>query len=176
MIKNEKARIWVNRIVSMIIAGGLMFLVMNFYVAEKIREELYDVRYEAAGLLNDAKASLKYNDYKKAMETLDTLFLKHPDSQETIEGKNLYAEIESTLKNKSALDKEWKIVLPEIREKWEKAKILQLREELKEKAIKDKEDLEKNKERILSDEWEKEKDEVRQQWEKEKLMKIKSQG
>jgi hypothetical protein len=45
MIKNEKARIWVNRIVSLVIAGGLMFLIINFYVAEKIRKELDECRY-----------------------------------------------------------------------------------------------------------------------------------
>jgi len=169
MIKNEKARIWVNRIVSMIIAGGLMFLVMNFYVAEKIREELHDVRYEASILLNDAKSSLKYKDYDKALSTLDTLFMKHPDSKETEEGKKIYEEIKLTLKNQKILDKEWEIVLPEIREEWAKTKIVQLREDQKAKAIEEKENLEKNMDAILNDEWEKEKDEVKKQWEKEKL-------
>ena len=170
MIKNEKARIWVNRIVSMIIAGGLMFLVMNFYVAEKIRGELHDVKYEASGLLNDAKASFKYNNYDKAKETLDILFLKHPNSQEAFEGKKIYAEIESALKSKKELDKEWEIVVPEIRNKWEKMKIVQLREELEAKALKEKDDLENNKDKILNDEWEKAKEEIRKQWEKEKLI------
>jgi len=169
MIKNEKARLWVNRIVSMIIAGGIMFLVMNFYVAEKIREELYEVRYEASTLLNDAKSSVKYNNYQSAIKTLDTLFMKHPDSQEALEGKKIYTEIESTLKNQKALDKEWEIVLPEIRDEWVKMKIVQLREEQKAKAIEEKEKLEKNMDAILNDEWEKEKVEVKKQWEKEKL-------
>jgi len=169
MIKNEKARIWVNRIVSMIIAGGIMFLVMNFYVAEKIREELHEVRYEASTLLNDAKSSVKYNNYQSAIKTLDTLFMKHPDSQEALEGKKIYTEIESTLKNQKALDKEWEIVLPEIRDEWVKMKIVQLREEQKAKAIEEKEKLEKNMDAILNDEWEKEKVEVKKQWEKEKL-------
>ena len=168
MIKNEKTRIWVNRIVSMIIAGGLMFLVMNFYVAENIRDKLHEVKYEASGLLNDAKASIEYNNYDKAKKTLDILFLKHPNSKEAIEGKILYAKIESILKNKKELDKEWDVAVPEIRNKWEKVKIVQLREELKAKAIKEKEELEKNKETILNDEWEKAKEEVRKQWEKGK--------
>ena len=170
MIKNEKTRIWVNRIVSMIIAGGLMFLVMNFYVAENIRGKLHDVKYEASVLLDDAKASFKYGNYDNAKETLDTLFLKHPSSQEAFEGKKLYTKIESVLKNKKELDKEWKVVVPEIRNKWEKVRIVQLQDELKVKALKEKEDLEKNKDKILSDEWEKAKEDVRKQWEKEKLV------
>jgi hypothetical protein len=59
MIKNEKTRDWVNRIVSLVIAGGLMFLIMNYGVTEKIRKELDECKYEATGLLNDAKASFE---------------------------------------------------------------------------------------------------------------------
>ena len=66
MIKNEKARIWVNRIVSLIIAGGLMFLIMNFVVAQKIRKELDECKYEATVLLNDAKAFFEIDNNNKA--------------------------------------------------------------------------------------------------------------
>jgi len=40
MSEDKKSKIWINRIVSLIIAGGLMFLVMNYSVAEKLRKEL----------------------------------------------------------------------------------------------------------------------------------------
>ena len=166
MIKNEKARMWVNRIVSLIIAGGLMFLVMNFYVAGKIRKELDECKYEATGLLNDAKASFENKDYDKAKETLNTLFIKHPDSNETAEGKKVYAEIEDAVKNQEELDKKWEAAVGGIREKWAKTMVVQLREQLKEKAITEKEELEKNMDDMLNSEWEKVKEEIREEWEK----------
>lgn len=166
MIKNEKARMWVNRIVSLIIAGGLMFLVMNFYVAGKIRKELDECKYEATGLLNDAKASFENKDYDKAKETLNTLFIKHPDSNETAEGKKVYAEIEDTVKNQEELDKKWEAAVGGIREEWAKTMVVQLREQLKEKAITEKDELEKNMDDMLNSEWDKVKEEIREEWEK----------
>jgi len=166
MIKNEKARMWVNRIVSLIIAGGLMFLVMNFYVAGKIRKELDECKYEATGLLNDAKASFENKDYDKAKETLNTLFIKHPDSNETAEGKKVYAEIEDAVKNQEELDKKWEAAVGGIREEWAKTMVVQLREQLKEKAITEKDELEKNMDDMLNSEWDKVKEEIREEWEK----------
>ncbi len=166
MIKNEKTRMWVNRIVSLIIAGGLMFLVMNFYVAGKIRKELDECKYEATGLLNDAKASFENNDYDKAKETLNTLFIKHPDSNETAEGKKVYAEIEAAVKNQEELNTKWEAAVGGIREEWAKTMVVQLREQLKEKAITEKDELEKNMDDMLNSEWDKVKEEIREEWEK----------
>ena len=166
MIKNEKARMWVNRIVSLIIAGGLMFLVMNFYVAGKIRKELDECKYEATGLLNDAKASFENKDYDKAKETLNTLFIKHPDSNETAEGKKIYAEIEDAVKNQEELNTKWEAAVGGIREEWAKTMVVQLREQLKEKAITEKDELEKNMDDMLNSEWDKVKEEIREEWEK----------
>jgi len=166
MIKNEKARIWVNRIVSLIIAGGLMFLIMNYGVAEKIRKQLDECKYEATGLLNDAKASFENKDYDKAKETLNTLFIKHPDSNETAEGKKVYAEIEDAIKNQEELDTIWDAAVGEIREEWAKTMAVQLREQLQEKAGRAEEELEKDMNDILNREWEKVKKEIREEWEK----------
>ena len=166
MIKNEKARIWVNRLVSLIIAGGLMFLIMNYVVAEKIRNELDECKYEAAGLLNDAKASFEYKDYDEAKETLNTLFIKHPDSNETAEGKKVYTEIEDAVKNQEELDTKWEAAVGGIREEWAKTMAVQLREQLIEKAGKEKEELDRDMNDILNREWEKVKEEVREEWEK----------
>ena len=166
MIKNEKARMWVNRIVSLIIAGGLMFLIMNYVVAEKIRKELDECKYEATGLLNDAKASFENKEYDKAKETLNTLFIKHPDSNETAEGKKVYAEIEDAVKNQEELDRKWEAAVGGIREEWAKTMVLQLREQLKEKAITEKEELERDMNDILNSEWEKVQEEIREEWEK----------
>ncbi len=166
MGKNGKSKIWINRIVSLIIAGGLMFLVMNFYVANKIREELDECRYEATLLLNDAKASFENKDFDKAKETLNTLFIKHPDSNETAEGKKVYTEIEDAIKNQGELDTIWESAVGGIREEWAKTMAVQLREQLIEKAGKEKEELEKDMNDILNKEWEKVKEEVREEWEK----------
>ena len=166
MIKNEKTRIWVNRIVSLAIAGGLMFLVMNFYVAGKIRKELDECKYEATGLLNDAKASFENKDYDKAKETLNTLFIKHPDSNETAEGKKLYTEIEDAEKTQEELNTKWEAAVGGIREEWAKTMVVQLREQLKERAITEQEELERDMNDILNSEWEKVKEEIREEWEK----------
>jgi len=168
MIKNEKARIWVNRIVSLIIAGGLMFLIMNYVVAEKIRKELDECKYEATGLLNDAKAFYEDKNYDKAKETLNTLFIKHPDSNETVEGKRIYTEIENSIKNQEELDKKWESAVGGIREKWAETMVVQLREQLKKKSVTEKEELERDMNDILNREWEKVKEEIREEWEESK--------
>ncbi len=159
MIKNEKARIWVNRIVSLIIAGGIMFLIMNFSVAEKLRKELDECKYEANLLLNDAKAYFDNKDYDKAKETLNTLFEKRPGSNETAEGKKVYTEIEDTVKKEQKkqeeLDKKWEATVGGIREEWAKTMAAQLREQL-EKDMND----------VLNKEWENVKDKIREEWEK----------
>jgi len=163
MIKNEKARIWVNRIVSLIIAGGLMFLIMNYGVAEKIRKELDECKYEATGLLNDAKAYFENKDYVRAKETLNTLFEKRPGSNEAVEGKKLYTQMETEQKE---LDTKWEAAVGGIREEWVKTMAVQLREQLREKAGKEKEELERDMDDILNREWEKVKEEIREEWEK----------
>ena len=168
MIKNEKARIWVNRIVSLIIAGGLMFLIMNFVVAQKIRKELDECKYEATVLLNDAKAFFENDNYNKAKETLDTLFEKHPSSNEAIEGKKLYAEIETAVRKEQELqeelDSKWEVVVGGIREEWAKTMAAQLRVEFE----KTRDQLEKDMDEVLNKEWEKMKDQIREEWEKQK--------
>jgi len=163
MIKNEKTRIWVNRIVSLVIAGGLMFLVMNFVVADKIRKELDECKYEATGLLNDAKAYYENEDYDRAKETLNTLFEKRPGSNEAVEGKKLYTQMETAQKE---LDTKWEAAVGKIREEWVKTMVVQLREQLKEKAVTEKEELERDMNDILDKEWEKVKDTIREEWEK----------
>ena len=163
MIKNEKARIWVNRIVSLVIAGGLMFLVMNYGVTDKIRKELDDCKYEAAGLLNEANAYFEDKDYYRAKETLDTLFEKRPGSNEAIEGKKLYTQMETEQKE---LDAKWDKAVGRIRAEWATAMAAQLREQLKEKAGREKEELERDMNNTLEREWERVKEEVREEWEK----------
>ena len=167
MIENEKTRIWVNRVVTFIIAGGLMFLIMNYVVAGNIRKELDECKYEATVLLNDAKAFFENNDYDKSKETLDTLFEKHPGSNEAIEGKKLYAEIETAVQKEQELQKEldtkWEAAVGGIREEWAKTMAAQMRSEFE----KTREQLEKDMDEVLNKEWEKMKGEIREEWEKQ---------
>jgi len=160
MSEKGKAKIWINRIVSMVIAGGLMFLVMNYSVAEKLRKELESTKYDATLLLNDAEAYFENEDYARAKETLNTLFEKRPGSNEAIEGKMLYAQMETAERE---LDTKWEAAVGDIREEWAIAMAAQLREDFQKEGEK----LEKNMGKLLDTEWEKMKDTIREEWEME---------
>ena len=158
MSEDKKSKMWINRIVAMIIAGGLMFVVMNFTVAGKLRKELDSIKHEPATLLNDARAYYENEDYDKAKETLNTLFKKRPGSNEAVEGKELYTQMETA---QEELDAKWEAAVGGIREEWALAKAAQLREE----HIKEGEQLEKNMGTLLDSEWEDVKDTIRYEWE-----------
>jgi hypothetical protein len=158
MSEDKKSKMWINRIVSLIIAGGLMFLVMNYTVAGKIRKELDECKYEATGLLNDAKAYYENEDYARAKETLNTLFEKRPSSNEAVEGKKLYTQMETAQKE---LDAKWEAAVGGIREEWALAMAAKLREDFRMEG----EQLEKNMDDLLNTEWEKMKDTIRVEWE-----------
>jgi hypothetical protein len=158
MSEDKKSKLWINRIVSLIIAGGLMFLVMNYTVAGKLRKELDSVKYEPTSLLNDARAYYENEDYDRAKETLNTLFEKRPGSPEAVEGEELYTQMETA---QNELDTRWEAAVGGIREEWAIAMAAQLREEY----IKEGEKLEKNMGTLLDSEWEKVKDSIREELE-----------
>ena len=161
MVKNENGKLWVNRIISMILAGGVMFLIMNYGVANKLREELDSTKYEATRLLDDAKAFFENGNYAKAQGTLDTLFEKRPGSDAAAEGKKLSAQMETV---KAGLNTKWDAAVVKIREEWAITMAAKLREDFKKEG----EELEKNMEGLLETEWDKMKDSIRKEWEKEK--------
>ena len=156
MIKNEKSRIWVNRIATFIIAGGAMFLIMNYGVTQKLRNELDSTKYEATRLYNEAKAYFENKDYDSAKKTLTTLFEKRPGSNEATEGKLLYTQMETTQKER---DIKWNAAEEGIREEWAIAISAQWRADF----LKEGEKLEENMETMLSSEWEKVKDKIREE-------------
>jgi hypothetical protein len=169
----ENVRIWVNRVFAFLFGGFLLFLIMNFGLVshfkslnEELKKELDECKYEANRLLNDAKAYFENKDYDKAKETLNTLFEKHPGSNETAEGKKVYIELEDTVKKEQKeqeeLDKKWEAAVGGVREEWAKKMATQLREEL----VAEREKLEKDMDGILDREWEKMKAEIREEWEK----------
>lgn len=158
MSEDKKSKMWINTIVSLIIAGGLMFLVMNYTVAGKLRKELDSIKYEPTTLLNDARAYYENEDYEKAKETLNTLFEKRPGSNEAVEGKELYTQMDTAQKERDA---NWEAAVGEIREEWAIAMAAQLREE----HIKEGEQLEKDMGTLLDREWENMKETIRLEWE-----------
>ena len=166
MIKNEKARVWVNRIFAFAAGGMLLFLIMNFSVAEKLRKELDESRYAAGQLLNDAKARIESKSYDRARESLNVLIEKHPGSVEAVEGNKLYELIESAVRTEqemqAKMDSEWEEAVEGIRKEWE----IKTATEMRDKIDKERNQLEKDMNTILSQEWEKNKARIREEWEK----------
>ena len=158
MSEDKKSKMWINRIVSMIIAGGLMFLVMNYSVAGKLRKELDSIKNEPTSLLNDARAYYENENYGSAKETLNTLFEKRPGSAEAVEGKVLYAQMETAQKE---LDTNWEEAEQGIREEWAIAMAAQLRAD----HMKEGEQLEEDMGKLLDSEWESVKDTIRSEYE-----------
>jgi hypothetical protein len=173
----EKTRNWLNRIFSFVIGGLVILIVMNVSVVSNVKkqnEELQkelnkatELLNEAPVLLNDAKAFFENNYYDRAKERLDTLFEKHPGSDEAVEAKKLYAELETALQKEQELqlelDKKWETAVGEVREVWAKTMAAQLRLEFE----KNREQLEKDMDEVLNKEWEKMKSQIRKEWEKQ---------
>ena len=166
MIQNEKTRVWVNRVFAFIVGGLLLFLIMNFSVAEKLRKELDESRYEAGRLLSEAKANIENKKYDRAKESLNMLTEKHPGSNEAVEGKKLYTGIETAIqtdqKMQTARDLKWGEAAGGVRKDWEAKTAADMRD----KIAKEKDQLEKDMNKILAEEWEKNKDKIREEWEK----------
>lgn len=166
MIKNEKTRVWVNRIFAFVVGGLLLFLIMNFAVAGKLRKELDESKYEAGRLLNDAKANIENKKYDRAKESLNMLTEKHPGSNEAVEGNKLYNVIETAVqteqKMQAELDSKWGEAEGGVRKEWETKTAAEMRD----KIAKERDQLEKDMNKILAEEWEKNKDKIREEWEK----------
>lgn len=168
MIKNEIIRIWVNRVFAFLAGGLLVFIIMQFTVLviaegqnEELRKELDEIKYEPGRLLDEGKSYFEKNDYNNAKRILNTLFEKHPISEEVTEGKTLYTKVE---KKQEEMDKKWDAAVTGIREEWAKKMAVQLKEEFE----KDRKQLEKDMNYNLDREWEKMKNEIRAEWEKQK--------
>ncbi len=164
MIRNEKARIWVNRVFAFLVGALLIYAVMSLSVVQNVKAENTELKkelYDPGKLLTSAKELFGNRNYGEAKKTLDNLFEKHPGAPEMAEGKQLYAEIEA---EQNALDKKWEAAVGAIREEWATKMAAQLRAEFE----KDKETLEKNMNEVLNTEWDKMKDRIREEWEEQK--------
>ena len=169
MIKNEKARMWVNRILSILLGGIAVFLVMTVSVVSSVKrqnEELEKELYEPTALLNDAIAYFEKDNYSRAKDKLNILFEKHPGSNEAAEGKKISVEMETVAQKEQELqielDKKWDTAVGAIREDWAVTMAAKLILEFDE----NREQLEKNMDEVLDKEWEKMKAQIREEWEK----------
>lgn len=166
MIQNESTRVWVNRILAFMVGGLLLFLIMNYSVAEKLRNELDESQYAAGRLLSDAKANIDNKRYDRAMKSLDALVEKHPGSQEAVEGNTLYEVIETAVRTDEKIQKEldlrWEQAVEGVRKEWE----IETAAGMREKIANEREQLEKDMNELLTAEWDKNKDKIRTEWEK----------
>lgn len=96
MEKNERRTMFLNRMVSFLVGGLLVFAVMSFTVVssanaenEELAAALDTSRFEAERLLEDAKAQLSNRDYAEAEASLTALFANQPGSDEATEGRAL---------------------------------------------------------------------------------------
>ena len=146
MIENQTTRVWVNRVLAFLLGAVLIYAVMSLSIVKNVKgenEALKTELYDASRLLTNAKGFFENGNYSEAINTLDTLFEKHPGASEMVEGKQLYAEVEA---EKNALDKKWEAAAGAIREEWATKMAAQLRAEFE----KDREKLEKNMDDVLT--------------------------
>jgi hypothetical protein len=164
MIQNEKVRIGVNRVMSFLLGGLLVYAVMSMTVVSNVKEEntqlakeLDASQYEPGRLLADAQAQFANRDFDKAKQTLTALFQKRPGSSETIEGKKLYDAAETAIAQNNA---DWEAAVAGIRERWATEMTAQLRAQSEKARV----EMEEGLDNTLNREWEKMKDQVRREW------------
>lgn len=164
MENNDKRTLIINRVVSFIAGGLLVFAVMSFTVVksanaenDELSEALDTSRFEAGRLLDDAKAQLTSGDYVQAEASLNALLANQPGSAEATEGRTLLATVEEEA---AAAEQRWEAALPSIREEWATALADELRADFEEDRAKFEEELEAT----INKAWDKAKADVRADW------------
>lgn len=167
MEKNEGRTMFINRVVSFLVGGLLVFAVMSFTVVnnvnaenEELAEALDTSRFEAERLLEDAKAQLSNRDYAEAEASLTVLFANQPGSDEATEGRALLAQVEE---QQATADSRWEAALPSIREQWTETMVAEIRA----KADADRVELENELEETVNEAWDDAISEVRESWAEE---------
>lgn len=162
MVKNEKSKMWVDRILGFVVGGALVLLISSVGVVSPLKTEntalktqLSEIQNGAPRLLSEAKAFVESKNYDSALKTLDTLFLQQPISTEAAEGKKMYATIEATVKQKNL---KWEAVVGSLKTSWERTKATELRGKM-EQDMTD----------TLNREWENSKDTIKKEWEAKQL-------
>jgi len=165
MIKNEEKRVLVNRIMAFLLGGVIILAVMSLAVVSPLRKDnatltsqLDEIQNGAVRLLGEATVQFQNGSYDNAKNTLNVLFEKQPTSAEAVEGKKLFAEIETILRE---MDEKWDAAAEGVRAEWEKTRTAELRANLEKERLL----VETNLEDTLNKEWAKSKMQIRNDWE-----------
>jgi predicted Zn-dependent protease len=165
MDKQEDKRILLNRVISFLVGGLLVFTLMSVTVVSSMKKQNTELtatldtsRYEAGRLLADAKAQLESREYAKARESLSALLANQPGSAEAEEGRTMLAVI-TTAEDKA--NAKWEKASAAIQKKWANARAAEIRAE----SDKARAELEAGISEKINQEWEKAKDQVRADWE-----------
>jgi hypothetical protein len=165
MSRDAGSGVWVNRVFAFLAGGLLVLAIMSFAVVspvktknEALTKQLDEVQNGAARLLAEAKALVENKSYETALRTLATLLEKQPGSPEAAEGKMLSLQIQTAVREKDA---KWEAAVAGVRTTWERSKAAELRE----KADKDRQQVDAGMTETLNSEWELAKEKVRQAWE-----------
>lgn len=166
MIQNEKVRLWVNRIMAFAVGGLAILVVMSLVVTAPVRsenadltEQIDEIQHGAARLLDEANVFVQIGSYEKAKKSLDTLFEKHPASNEAADGAVLFTAIEATLRES---EQKWNAAVDTVRAAWEETTA----EAMRAKLERDRVLMETNMSETLTKEWEQSKATIRREWEK----------
>lgn len=162
MAMNEKTKMWVDRIVGLVVGGILILLIVNVATVGplktqklELQAQLDEIHNGAVRLLDEAKASVASRNYDDALKTLDILFVQQPTSTETVEGKKLYTAIEDTVKKNN---QNWEAAVGSLKAAWEKTRAKELRAELENGLA-----------NTLNTEWESSKAAIRKTWEEQHI-------
>jgi len=166
VFKSDGANLWANRILWLAAGGLIVLVVMSLAVVAPVKsqnttlaKQLDELQNGAAKLLGEAKAYVANKSYDNAKQSLDALFAKQPNSSEAVEGKRLYAAIETAMGSR---EQKWEVSVAAVKSAWEKSTAEQLRAE----ADAARQKVEATMADTLKTQWEQSKDRVRQEWEK----------
>jgi hypothetical protein len=167
MIENVKVRMAVNRILSFLVGGLLVYVVLSMTVVsgfkrqnEQLTKQLDTSQYEPGRLLADAKAQYADRDFAKVMVTVTDLLDKRPGSPQVAEAKVLYQDAKLAIATDNA---NWEAAVGGIRDKWARDMTAQLRA----KSEKSRLEMETGLDDTLNQEWDKMKEQVRVEWTKD---------
>jgi len=166
MTRSDGPKLWLNRLLSFGLGGLIVLIVMAAAAVAPVKSEnaaltkkLDELQFGATRLLSEAKAYVASQSYGNAQSSLQDLFAKHPDSSAAIEGKKLYAEIQTTVAQQ---DQRWAAASAAVKSEWEKSTAAKLRAD----ADAVRQGVEAAMASTLSSQWEQSKDKIRQEWEK----------
>ncbi|MDA3955697.1 hypothetical protein [Oceanispirochaeta sp.] len=160
----HQKNITLNRIVSFLIGGLLIFAIMNLTVLNNAKKENAQLvksldisQFEASRLLADAEAQFAAGDFEDAKLTLTTLFENQPGSTEAASGHPLLTKIEA---KETTLNDKWEMALPGIRNEYYKVMASELRAESEADRVEFENELENN----IDKAWKEEIDTIKSDW------------